>query len=155
VEVSITELQPLGPFAILRLSDRPEDARRWLAERCGGLELPARLVSEYLRAGSIVLAIMEQTVDLVGATFSVAGGSAIQTDGEFFWRMDTADYVDAYRVALPDEFLLRRMEAGWDRRVLTRQEMIDADRLIADFYREGLDENLWPDQDSECVGGGA
>ncbi len=149
--MTITNLQPLGPFAILRLSDRPEDARRWLNNARGRLELPAGLVSAYLRAGSIVLAIMEQTVDLVGAKFSVAGGSAIQTDGEFFWRMDTADYIDAYRVSLPDEFLLRRLEAGWDRRVLTRQEMVDADRLIADFYREGLDDNLWPGQDSGCL----
>ncbi len=153
--MSITELQPLGPFAILRLSERPEDARRWLSEARGGLELPAGLVSAYLRAGSVVLAIMEQTVDLVGAKFSVAGGSAIQTDGEFFWRMDTADYIDAYRVALPDEFLLQRLEAGWSQRVLTRQEMIDVDRFIADFYREGLDEKLWPDQDSECFNGDA
>jgi hypothetical protein len=146
------ELRPLGPFAILQLSDRPDDARRWLTGIRGGLELPADPVSAYLRSGSIVLAIMEQTVDLVDRRFSVAGGSAIQTDGEYFWRMDTADYVDAYRVALPDEFLLRRLEVGWDRCVLTRQQMIDADRVIADFYREGLDENLWPDDGCDFLG---
>ena len=50
---------------------------------------------------------MEQTDDVIDGRFTVAGGSAILTDGAYFWRLDTADYVEAYGVRLPEEFELR------------------------------------------------
>ena len=145
-------LRPLGVFAILHLSEQPERAHRVLSDLRGGLCESPKVVSTYLRSGSIVLAIMEQTSDLIGAKFSVAGGSAILTDGEYFWRADTAEYVEFYGVALPLEFELSRSEAGWQQRVLTTQEVIDADRQISDFYRASFDESLWPDasEQSRC-----
>jgi hypothetical protein len=141
----LPELKPLGVFAILHLSQQPERARQTLDELCGGLCEPKNVVASYLRAGTIILAIMEQTSDLIAAKFSVPGGSAILTDGEYFWRWDTAEYVESYGVALPLEFEFSRSEAGWRPRQLTRDEVIDADRQITDFYRASLDEALWPD----------
>jgi hypothetical protein len=110
------------------LSDRPEEARRLLTQLRGRLTEPPEAVAAYLRAGAVIFAIMEYTDDLIGNKFSVAGGSGIRTDGEFFWRADTAEYVEYYKVALPREFMRRRGVEGWRPRVLTEAQIWDADQ---------------------------
>jgi hypothetical protein len=142
-----TELKPLGPFAILHLVEQPQRARRVLEALRDGLDDSPELVAAYLRSGTVLLAIMEQTSDLIEGRFSVAGGSGIVTDGTFFWRADTAEYVEHYLVSLPDAFIVHGRQAGWIPRVLDRQQIIEADRQVSDFYRASFDDRLWPDDD--------
>ncbi len=49
----------------------------------------------------------------MGGRFDVAGGSGILTDGAYYWRTDTADYVEHYWTGLPDEFLRHGRSLGW------------------------------------------
>jgi hypothetical protein len=144
------DLKPLGAFAILHLAKQPQRARSVLEALRGGLKEDPKLVAAYLRSGTVLLAIMEQTSDLVGTRFSVAGGSGILTDGTFFWRADAANYVEHYLVSLPHEFIARGRELGWSPKTLTRQQAADADRQVSDFYRASLDEGLWADDEQNA-----
>ena len=64
-------------------------------------------IPNYLRNCSLILAWMEYTRDQIGDQFGVSGGSAIMSDGVYYWRLDAADYVETYGIALPPDFLLR------------------------------------------------
>ncbi len=100
-----SELRPLSVFAAEDLRSEPS-AAQYMRSIAGKIELDDRdFLAAYLRSGQMVLAWMEQTTDVISGQFSVAGGSAILSDGKFFWRLDTADYVEAYGVQLPDEFI--------------------------------------------------
>ena len=98
-------IQPLSVFAAEDLLNSPNavGVRESLIGSTPQGELD-RIVS-YLRSGEMVLAWMENTRDLVGDKFSVPGGSSILCDGRFFWRLDTADYVETYSMWLPDSFI--------------------------------------------------
>jgi hypothetical protein len=137
------DLRPLEIFSIISLSDRPEEARRLLTQLRGRLTEPPEAVAAYLRAGAYIFPIMEYTYDLIGNKFSVAGGSSILTDGEFFWRADTAEYVEYYKVALPEEFMRRRGAEGWRPQVFTETQIMDVYRQIEALYKAGLQRDLW------------
>ncbi|MGW7328150.1 hypothetical protein ACWGIU_05935 [Streptomyces sp. NPDC054840] len=66
---------------------------------------PKAEIRKYLASGYPVFDIMETTRDVVGGSFTVAGGSSLLSDGRFVWRADLAEYVDTYNLELPGEFL--------------------------------------------------
>jgi hypothetical protein len=168
------EVLPLGFFGVVAGQPELEKLRGELLTLVGKLpedECPA--IATYLRAGTIVFAIMEGTSDIVGAfpkplrenfrwgcnilgvvggRFAVSGGSAIQTDGVYYWRTDTAEYVEHYRVALPEDFLRRGRAQGW----VAPPQMTEADMHRVYEYlekharrlrpRSGRDDD--PDQDA-------
>ncbi|WP_330337503.1 hypothetical protein [Streptomyces sp. NBC_00557] len=66
---------------------------------------PVGDVVGYLKSGYSILDVMESTVDVIGGSFRVPGGSSVLTDGCFVWRVDLSSYVGRYRIDLPREFL--------------------------------------------------
>lgn len=140
-----TDLIPLGFFAVMSYTAEPDRATEVLRALQGQLDEDPRTVAAYLRSGEVILALMEQTMDLIGTSFTTAGGSGIVTDGTYFWRGDTADYVEHHRVGLPFEFLLHAAERDWQVPPLTAAQVRDADVWLEDFYRASFDAALWPD----------
>jgi hypothetical protein len=138
-------LIPLGFFAVLSYTRAEERARRVLRSLQGGLREDPRPIIPYLRSGRILLALMEQTDDLLDDEFSVPGGSGIMTDGVYFWRVDTADYVEHHRVALPSDFLEHGRRRDWHPPDISPEREAEADREVEDFYRASFDASLWPD----------
>lgn len=146
--MSFAELHPLGVLSIMDFASDPDRVARALRPNVGGLDHEeARQVAAYMRSGALVLAIMEQTDDVLGSRFSVAGGSGIQTDGRFFCRVDAADYVEHHDLALPAEFTDIGRSIDWRASGLTRDQLHRADVAISDFYRASLDAALWPDHE--------
>ena len=76
----------------------------------------------YLRGATMVMPWMETTVDVVGGTFQSDGGSALMSDGLWVWRWDLADYLMAYHVELPPEFVAHCESKGFQ-----PDRMTDAD----------------------------
>lgn len=70
-------------------------------------------MANYLRRGAIVFAAMEHTRDVIDGNFETPGGSGILTDGEYYWRLDCADYVEQYGVHLPREFVDHVARLDW------------------------------------------
>ncbi|MGW2437548.1 hypothetical protein ACWCY1_12620 [Streptomyces goshikiensis] len=66
---------------------------------------PKAEIRKYLEAGYPIFDIMEATQDVIGGSFTVAGGSSLLSDGRFVWRVDLPNYVDTYNLELPGEFL--------------------------------------------------
>lgn len=148
------ELRPVKPIGLFSLVNSFEQLRDELLSLVGLLpkeECPA--VVKYLRAGTIIFAVMEHTHDLIGAfptprrnlprygihvrdkvggRFDVAGGSGILTDGAYYWRGDTADYVEHYRVGLPDEFLRHGRAQGWVPPTLTEEEVLAVNNYLSE-----------------------
>lgn len=58
-------------------------------------------VVRYLRGCPLFLAWMEYTRDEIGGKFDVAGGSGIQSDGVYYWRVDASEYVREYGIGIP------------------------------------------------------
>lgn len=93
-------------------------------------------VANYLRTCPVVIAIMEHTYDVLGRVFSVAGGSAIHTDGVYYWRRDAAEYVDHYGVSLPSDFLARGKRTQWVPPSLTAAEILAIDDYLVTNIRK-------------------
>lgn len=109
-ERSSTSLMPLGPFG-------PRPGERWPD---GPLEIDRTMPEEvrpkvirYLESCPMFLAWMEYTRDVIGDRFGVSGGSAIMSDGTYYWRLDAVDYVREYGIAVPDEVLAHMESHNW------------------------------------------
>jgi len=79
---SSRKVKPLGIFGILagpREMVQMREELRAKSERLSSHE--RKQIADYLRGGSIVIALMEHTRDVLGGDFEVPGGSAIHTDG--------------------------------------------------------------------------
>jgi len=124
-------LRPLGTLA-------PADRRPWsAADLDRSFEMPVELrkhISEYLKSCPVFLAWMEYTRDEIEDRFGVEGGSAIVSDGMYFWRMDAAAYVMEYGVALPEDAIRHFESLGWSPPVIDRERYLE-------IYQE-LDELL-------------
>lgn len=79
-------------------------------------------ISNYLRQSSMLIPVMEHTSDVLGRAFEVPGGSAICTDGAYYWRLDAANYVLHYGIELPEEFLAQAANRNWIPPTLTNEE---------------------------------
>ncbi len=149
--------KPLGCFG-RDVGHDPESQSAYRAELIlliGKLTADPTSVAGYLRSGSLVTAPMGYTFEVidgrhmdlrerrhrgdrrkrVAATFGVAGGAAIVTDGTYYWRADTADYVEHYHVGLPEEFIEHMRRLDWQ-----------APPLSEEIVRE-IDRALWPPSD--------
>ena len=83
----------------------------------GAGKLPQELrtpVANYLRSAPMFFAWMELTEDLMEGNFRVPGGSAINSDGTYYWRLDTAAYVEHYGMGVPEGFLRHVRARAWD-----------------------------------------
>ena len=93
-------LRPLGTVA------PPAGDQAWSATMLDrSRELPVGLrhrVASYLERCPVFLAWMEQTRDEIGGRFDVPGGSAIASDGTYYWRLDGIQYVKEYGIPIPD-----------------------------------------------------
>lgn len=136
--MSRNQVIPLGVFAVVKYWDSPTEIETEIRRLAGGLdsELSAE-IAEYLRSGTAVLALMEHTRDILDNKFDVAGGSAILTDGTFFWRRDTANYVETYQVTLSADFLEHVEAAEFVMGEYSADEIAHLDALIYGFYKDG------------------
>ncbi|WP_370190496.1 hypothetical protein [Aeromicrobium sp.] len=104
-------LQPLGLFAEEPGSDR------WRAEAL--LQSPALApavrdrVIRYLDGCPVFLAWTEHTRDEIGSRFVVPGGSAIASDGQYYWRLDATAYIREYGITVPPVALEDIAERNW------------------------------------------
>lgn len=129
-------VKPLGIFGQIHSQRSIAAMRDELAARVGGIpEADRRQVSEYLRSGSVVIALMEHTTDVIDGKFSSAGGSGIFTDGEYYWRGDTALYVEHYGIELPSEFMDYGSGIHWTSPKLTQDEILDIDDYLVSELR--------------------
>ena len=92
-------------------------------------------VSEYLRSGAVIIALMEYTTDVIDGRFSSAGGSGIITDGEYYWRADAALYVEHYGIELTLEFMEHGSRLSWIPPGLTQDEVIEIDDYLVSQLR--------------------
>ncbi|WP_143196631.1 hypothetical protein [Streptomyces sp. MJM1172] len=60
---------------------------------------------KYLEAGCPIFDVLETTPDVIGGSFTVAGGSSSLSDGRFVWRTDLPNYVHTYNLEVPGDFL--------------------------------------------------
>lgn len=87
-------------------------------------------LADYLSQGAIVFAVMEYTRDVVEDAFGVPGGSAILTDGEYYWRRDAADYVRVHGIAPPAGFVEHARRRAWRVTPLTPDEILEIDSYL-------------------------
>lgn len=92
-----------------------EFSREELIEIAGRMPEELRpAIAAYLRSAPMFLAWMELTDDLVEGRFRVPGGSAVNSDGTYYWRLDTADYVEHYGIGVPAAFLEHVRARNWE-----------------------------------------
>lgn len=105
-------LLPLRPFINVPGTDGP--SREELTPLMGTLSAElVPVVPNYLRLCPHFLVWMEYTRDVINDSFGVSGGSAVVSDGHYYWRLDAADYVATYGIGLPDDFIRRGLEQRW------------------------------------------
>ena len=122
---------PLGVFGVLALQREFEQARGDLLTLQGLIpEHERRISAGYLRSGAIVFAIMEYSRDVLEGAFGVSGGSAIRTDGTYFWRLDAANYVEQYGIGLPDHFLRHGRRLQWLTPTVSPQDVLSIDHYL-------------------------
>ena len=122
---------PLGIFGVLAPQREFEQLRGDILALQGAIpEYERPLIAGYLRAGAIVFAIMEYTRDVVDDAFGVSGGSAINTDGTFYWRLDTADYVERYGTGLPEEFMYHGRKLQWRAPAVSPEDVLSIDSYL-------------------------
>lgn len=128
------QVTPLGLFG-----DSSDQAH--FTDRADGLravsgQLPVHdraRVAEYLRTAPVIVALMGFTEDVVGTAFSVMGGSALHSDGTFYWRRDTAEYVETYGTGLPPAFMEHGARLAWRAPSLTDEEVLEIDDFFMDL----------------------
>lgn len=128
---STADLRPLGTLA-------PMGRERWSGATLDrSEEMPADLrarVSDYLAGCPVFLAWMEYTRDELEDRFGVSGGSAIASDGLYYWRLDAVEYIKEYGIPVPAEAIAHFQKASWTPPTLDRDAYIE-------IYQE-LDERL-------------
>ncbi|MET8786152.1 hypothetical protein ACGFYM_40765 [Streptomyces sp. NPDC048231] len=92
-------------------------------------------IAGYLRSGTPIIALMGFSEDVLGNQFSRSGGTAIMSDGRFFWRLDAADYVEHYGIGVPEEFISYGDSRQWVAPVLSREEVAAVDRHLLELRR--------------------
>lgn len=127
---------PLGLFGIIAGESELAQLRGSLEAHRGEIadaERPA--IAAYLRGGAIVFAIMEWTNDVLESAFDLAGGSAVLTDGKYYWRRDSAEYVERYGIGLPEQFLVLGRSLGWSVPKVERNQLLLIDAFLVKHGR--------------------
>lgn len=126
----------LGLLSLPAVQTEFRKHRGELEGRIGALDPDTRAkCGAFLRGGTLILAFMEQTRDVIEGRFTVSGGSAIRSDGTYYWRQDAANYVEGYGLALDDEFLRHCEACGWVARELSSAEAAESDDILAKDLR--------------------
>ncbi|MDV9174287.1 hypothetical protein R6V09_29790 [Streptomyces sp. W16] len=134
----MTNIAPLGIFGRIASQSAFSENSDELRQRIGAIPVGERAkISEYLRSGTPVIALMGFSEDVLGNKFSRSGGTAIMSDGRFFWRFDAADYVEHYGIELPAEFLSYGAARQWVPPVLSREEVAAVDHRLGELRRSG------------------
>jgi len=125
-------LKPLGIFGVIASGLDFEQLRDQMYEIVDQIPKQERpKIAEYLQAGAIVFAIMEVTTDVLEGRFAhVVGGSSVLTDGRYYWRRDTAAYVQHYGVSLPEEFLANGKRRNWMPPVVEPEDVLRFDSFL-------------------------
>lgn len=124
----MTNVAPLGLFGRIAGRSAFEAHREELRRGVGAISEKERGgIVEYLRSGTPVIALMGFSEDVLGNKFSRSGGTAIMSDGRFFWRLDAADYVEHYGIGLPEDFIAYGESRHWIPPVLSREEVAAVD----------------------------
>jgi tRNA U34 5-carboxymethylaminomethyl modifying GTPase MnmE/TrmE len=127
---------PLGVFGVIASQLAFQQLREELEAQVAQLPDHERsLIAKYLRSGAIVFALMESTRDILHDEFRVAGGSAVLTDGTYYWRLDAADYVERYGIGLPEEFLSHGRSLRWLVPHTDAEEVLRIDRYLSEHAR--------------------
>ena len=129
-------VEPLGVFG----STRSQPRMREIVDRLRALSnaIPAsqrHQISNYLRQCPMLIPLMEHTSDVLGRAFEVPGGSAICTDGAYYWRFDAAEYVLHYGIELPEEFLAQAAKRNWIPPTLTNEECEKLEACVLESVR--------------------
>ena len=130
------ELRSLGILSDFGAHRDLATYRLEMAALCGGIARKDRKkIAEYLRSGTVVFAIMEHTTDVLNDRFGVDGGSAIDTDGTYYWRPDTAWYVEEYGISLPNAFLAHAEALQWRVPAVTEERILEIDTYLYALLR--------------------
>ncbi|MFJ9718926.1 hypothetical protein ACIRPQ_23785 [Streptomyces sp. NPDC101213] len=134
----MTNIAPLGLFGRIASQSAFSENLEELRRRVGVIPEGQRgEIVEYLRSGTPIIALMGFSEDVLGNKFSRSGGTAIMSDGRFFWRLDSADYVEHYGIELPEEFIAHGNARQWIPPVLSREEVADIDRQLIQLRKIG------------------
>ncbi|MEW2299513.1 hypothetical protein AB0958_05925 [Streptomyces sp. NPDC006655] len=134
----MTNITPLGIFGRIASQSAFSGTADELRQRAGAIPVGERAkIAEYLRSGTPVIALMGFSEDILDSNFSRSGGTAIMSDGRFFWRLDAADYVEHYGIELPAEFLSHGAARHWVPPVLSREEVAAVDHRLGELRRSG------------------
>ena len=87
-------------------------------------------VADYLTGGASIFALMEYTTDILEGAFGVSGGSAILSDGTYYWRRDAADYVRHYGIDVGAEALSHMSSNDWAPPKLSPKEIMKIDKYL-------------------------
>ena len=121
---------PVGLFGTVAGQARFSELKREIEDLMDGLSEQHIAIAGYLREGTTVLALMEQTTDVTDSAFELPGGSAILTDGIYYWRRDTALYVEHYRVALPEDFVEHARSLEWVCPEVSSERVLEVDHFL-------------------------
>lgn len=134
------ELRSLGILSDPDVYDDLANYRFEMDALCGGIARKDReRIVTYLRSGVIALAIMDYRRDVLHNRFGVTDGSAIQTDGTYYWRYDTAWYVEEYGISLPYAFLGHAEELQWRVPALTDERVLEIATYLDTLLRRQPD----------------
>lgn len=115
-----------GLLALGSLAPRPGEV--WsgeLGDRATVMPHGLRLkVIDYLGRCPVFLAWMEYTRDVIGDRFGVSGGSAIASDGRYYWRLDAIEYIREYGITIPDAAVRHMESRSWTPPELDRQQYL-------------------------------
>ncbi|WP_328502158.1 hypothetical protein OG828_22810 [Streptomyces sp. NBC_00457] len=135
----MTNITPLGIFGRIASQSAFSGNADELRRLAGVIPEGERgRIAEYLRSGTPIIALMGFSEDILGKKFSRSGGTAIMSDGRFFWRLDAADYVEHYGIELPEEFISHGNSRQWVPPVLSREEVVSVDRHLCHLKEIGV-----------------
>ncbi|MCL7381281.1 hypothetical protein [Streptomyces sp. 35G-GA-8] len=132
------QVTPLGLFGSISGQSRFSRNAEEIKELSGQIPVHERArVAEYLRAAPVIIALMGHTEDVLGQKFSVMGGSALHSDGTYYWRRDTAEYVETYGTRLPSAFMEHGARVKWIVPPLTDEEVMEIDDFFMSLRAQG------------------
>ena len=70
-------------------------------------------LTDYLDACPVFLAWTEHTRDEIEGRLVVPGGSAIVSDGHYYWRLDASAYIREYGMSVPAAALRYFEQRNW------------------------------------------
>lgn len=70
-------------------------------------------ILSYLRGGTQAFAVPGLASDLLSPNRQVIGAPSVFTDGEWLWPTDLLYYIEHYHIEVPNTFVRRMEEQGW------------------------------------------